>query len=95
MELVGLKGFEKRHIRNQLSGGQRQRGSDGGESLGAETRNCSSPDEPLAAIGPQKYRQELFEAGPGDTRVGITSIFVTHDQDEVPRLADADHHNQP
>lgn len=85
IELVGLKGFERRFPR-QLSGGQRQR-------VAFARAIATSPqllllDEPFAAID-SKVRRELR----GWLRelineVGITSIFVTHDQEEAIEMAD-------
>lgn len=85
VELVGLKGFEKRYP-NQLSGGQRQRVAFA-RAL-APNPELLLLDEPFAAID-AKVRQELR----GWLRelistVGITSIFVTHDQDEAIEVAD-------
>ena len=85
IELVGLKGMEKRYPR-QLSGGQRQR-------VAFARAIATQPqllllDEPFAAID-TKVRKELR----GWLRelineVGITSIVVTHDQEEALELAD-------
>lgn len=80
VELVGLKGFEKRYP-NQLSGGQRQRVAFA-RAL-APNPELLLLDEPFAAID-AKVRQELRSwLREMITRVGITSIFVTHDQDEA------------
>ena len=85
IELVGLKGLEKRYPK-QLSGGQRQRVA---FARALATRpHLLLLDEPFAAID-AKVRQELR----GWLRelinqVGITSIFVTHDQDEAVEVAD-------
>lgn len=85
IELVGLKGLEKRYPR-QLSGGQRQR-------VAFARALATSPqllllDEPFAAID-AKVRKEL-RAWLREliNQVGITSIFVTHDQDEAVEVAD-------
>ncbi|CAH0120402.1 MULTISPECIES: sulfate/molybdate ABC transporter ATP-binding protein [unclassified Paenibacillus] len=85
VELTGLKGFEHRYP-HQLSGGQRQRVAFA-RALAPEPQLLLL-DEPFAAID-AKIRQELrvwlrnlIE------RVGITSIFVTHDQDEAIEVAD-------
>ena len=85
VELVGLKGFEKRYP-NQLSGGQRQRVAFA-RAL-APNPELLLLDEPFAAID-AKVRQELRSwLREMITRVGITSIFVTHDQDEAIEVAD-------
>lgn len=85
VELVGLKGFEKRYP-NQLSGGQRQRVAFA-RAL-APNPELLLLDEPFAAID-AKVRQELRSwLREMITKVGITSIFVTHDQDEAIEVAD-------
>ena len=85
IDLVGLSGMEKRYP-NQLSGGQRQRVAFA-RAL-APNPQVLLLDEPFAAID-AKVRKELRN-WLKDTihRVGITSIFVTHDQDEAVEVAD-------
>lgn len=84
IELVGLSGLEKRYP-NQLSGGQRQRVAFA-RAL-APHPHLLLLDEPFAAID-AKIRQELrsWLRGMID-KLGITSIFVTHDQDEAVEVA--------
>ncbi len=85
IELTGLKGFEKRYP-NQLSGGQRQRVAFA-RAL-APNPSLLLLDEPFAAID-AKVRQELRSwLREMIYKVGITSIFVTHDQDEAVEVAD-------
>lgn len=85
IELVGLKGMEKRYP-NQLSGGQRQRVAFA-RALATQPQLLLL-DEPFAAIDAKvrkelrSWLRELISA------VGITSIFVTHDQDEAIEVAD-------
>lgn len=85
IELVGLKGLEKRYPK-QLSGGQRQR-------VAFARALATQPhllllDEPFAAID-AKVRKELRGwLRELISQVGITSIFVTHDQDEAIEVAD-------
>lgn len=85
IELVGLQGMEKRYP-NQISGGQRQR-------VAFARALAVSPhllllDEPFAAID-AKVRKELRSwLKELIARVGITSIFVTNDQDEAIEVAD-------
>jgi len=85
IELVGLRGFEKRYPA-QLSGGQRQR-------VAFARALATQPhllllDEPFAAID-AKVRKELRSwLRELINRVGITSIFVTHDQEEAMVLGD-------
>lgn len=85
IELVGLEGLEKRYP-SQLSGGQRQRVAFA-RAL-APNPQVLLLDEPFAAID-AKIRQELrswLKEMIG--KLGITSIFVTHDQDEAIEVAD-------
>lgn len=85
LELTSLKGFEKR-FPNQLSGGQRQRVAFA-RAL-APNPSLLLLDEPFAAID-AKVRHELRTwLREMIYRVGITSIFVTHDQDEAVEVAD-------
>ena len=85
IELVGLKGMEKRYP-NELSGGQRQR-------VAFARALAPSPqllllDEPFAAID-AKVRKELRTwLKQMIAQVGITSIFVTHDQEEAVEVSD-------
>ena len=85
IELVGLSGMAKRYP-SQLSGGQRQRVAFA-RAL-APNPELLLLDEPFAAID-AKVRQELRSwLRDMITKVGITSIFVTHDQDEAIEVAD-------
>ena len=85
ISLIGLEGLEKRYP-SQLSGGQRQR-------VAFARAIAPNPqllllDEPFAAID-AKVRQELRTwLRETITKLGITSIFVTHDQDEAIEVAD-------
>lgn len=85
LDLVGLPGLEKRYP-DQLSGGQRQR-------IALARALAPNPevlllDEPFAAID-AKVRSELrLWLRSVVTKLGITSIFVTHDQDEAVEVAD-------
>lgn len=83
--LTGLNGMEKR-FPNQLSGGQRQRVAFA-RAL-APNPSLLLLDEPFAAID-AKVRQELRSwLREMIYKLGITSIFVTHDQDEAVEVAD-------
>ena len=85
MSLTGLTGLEKRYP-NQLSGGQRQRVAFA-RAL-APNPSLLLLDEPFAAID-AKVRAELrCWLREMIHKVGITSIFVTHDQDEAVEVAD-------
>ncbi|MEA3568654.1 sulfate ABC transporter ATP-binding protein [Paenibacillus phoenicis] len=85
VELTGLSGFEHRYP-HQLSGGQRQRVAFA-RALAPQPQLLLL-DEPFAAID-AKIRQELRSwLRELIEQVGITSIFVTHDQDEAIEVAD-------
>lgn len=85
LELTGLSGMEKRYP-NQLSGGQRQRVAFA-RAL-APNPQVLLLDEPFAAID-AKVRLELRSwLKEMVDKLGITSIFVTHDQDEAVEVAD-------
>lgn len=83
--LIGLTGLEKRYPA-QLSGGQKQRVAFA-RAL-APNPQLLLLDEPFAAID-AKVRKELRSwLKEMIKRVGVTSIFVTHDQDEALEVAD-------
>ena len=85
VRLIGLEGLEKRYP-SQLSGGQRQRVAFA-RAL-APNPQLLLLDEPFAAID-AKVRQELRSWLKDMIRkLGVTSIFVTHDQDEAIEVAD-------
>ncbi len=85
LEITGLSGMEKRYP-NQLSGGQRQRVAFA-RAL-APRPHVLLLDEPFAAID-AKVRTELrLWLREVVTKLGITCIFVTHDQDEAVEVAD-------
>ena len=52
------------------------------------SRNCSSLDEPLAALDPQLRKQMRAELKAMQRKTGITFLFVTHDQEEALSLSD-------
>ena len=85
LKLVGCEGLEKR-FPSQLSGGQRQRVAFA-RALAPNPRILLL-DEPFAAID-AKIRLELRTwLREMITKLHITSIFVTHDQDEAIEVAD-------
>lgn len=85
ISLVRMSGMEGRRP-NQLSGGQQQR-----VALARALVNRPKVlllDEPLAALD-LKLRQEMqFELKQLQREVGITFVFVTHDQEEALALSD-------
>ncbi len=85
LDLVGLTGFEHRDV-NQLSGGERQRVALA-RSLAPQPRLLTL-DEPLGALD-RALRERLMEELPGILHhAGVTTITVTHDQEEAFALAD-------
>ncbi len=85
LKLIGLEGMDHRYP-HQLSGGQKQRVAFA-RAL-APNPQLLLLDEPFAAID-AKVRQELRSwLREMIHQVGITSIFVTHDQDEAIEVAD-------
>ncbi|WP_025725534.1 ABC transporter ATP-binding protein [Acholeplasma granularum] len=85
LNLVKLKGFENRKI-TQMSGGQQQR-------VALARALINKPqilllDEPLAALD-LKLRQNMqYELKEMQKKLGITFIFVTHDQEEAMTMSD-------
>lgn len=85
LKLVNLKGFETRKV-DQLSGGQQQR-------IAMARAIVNEPkvlllDEPLGALD-LKLRQEMeYELVRLKKELGITFIYVTHDQEEALTMSD-------
>jgi len=85
LSLVSLKGYEKRRI-TQMSGGQQQR-------VALARAIINKPhilllDEPLAALD-LKLRQNMqYELKEMQRKLGITFLFVTHDQEEAMTMSD-------
>jgi putative spermidine/putrescine transport system ATP-binding protein len=85
LEQVGLKGYGER-MTNQLSGGQQQRVALA-RSLVLEPKILLL-DEPFASLDQhlrERLREEVRDL---QQRLGITTLFVTHGQDEALALAD-------
>ena len=85
LKMVQLEGYENRYS-NQLSGGQRQR-------IALARALVKQPkvlllDEPLGALD-KKLREEMqIELRNLQKSLGITFIFVTHDQEEAMTMSD-------
>lgn len=85
LTLVNLRGFEKRDV-NSLSGGQQQR-------VAIARALVNEPevlllDEPLAALDLKLRREMQHELKNMQKQLGITFIFVTHDQEEALSMSD-------
>jgi spermidine/putrescine transport system ATP-binding protein len=85
IELVELEGLDKRRP-NQLSGGQQQR-------VALARTLVLQPavlllDEPLGALDAKIRRQLRLELKALQQQVGITFVFVTHDQEEALSMSD-------
>jgi len=85
LELVGLTGFENR-APNQLSGGQQQRVALA-RALVMEPKVLLM-DEPLSNLDAKLREQMRTEIRRIQKRLGITSVYVTHDQIEAMTLSD-------
>lgn len=84
-ELLGLRALLSRKPA-QLSGGQRQRVALG-RAIVAEAPVCLM-DEPLSNLDAQLRQQMRVEIRELQQRLGITMIYVTHDQTEAMTMAD-------
>jgi len=85
LQLVGLSGFEKRDV-TSLSGGQQQR-------VAIARALVNEPkvlllDEPLGALDAKLRKEMQTELKKIQKEVGITFIYVTHDQEEALSMSD-------
>ena len=85
LKMVRLDGFEKRSIR-KLSGGQRQRVAIA-RAIVNEPRVVLL-DEPLSALDLKLRTDMQYELRELQQRLGITFVFVTHDQEEALAMSD-------
>jgi thiamine transport system ATP-binding protein len=85
LALVGLAGFGSRRIR-ELSGGEQQRVALA-RALAARPRLLML-DEPLGALDRALRERLVTELRALFVRLGLTTLFVTHDHDEAFALAD-------
>jgi sn-glycerol 3-phosphate transport system ATP-binding protein len=84
-ELLGLTALLQRKP-SQLSGGQQQRVALG-RALVAQTRVCLM-DEPLSNLDAQLRQEMRHELRELQQRLGLTVVYVTHDQAEAMSMAD-------
>lgn len=85
LDLVNLQGFQKRKA-DQLSGGQKQR-------IAIARALVNEPevlllDEPLGALDLKLRKEMQIELKRMQQELGITFIFVTHDQEEALTMSD-------
>lgn len=85
LELVQLEGYEKRKP-SELSGGQKQR-------VAIARALANNPrvlllDEPLGALDLQLRRTMQLELKRLQKKLGITFIYITHDQEEAINMSD-------
>lgn len=85
LALVNLKGFNKRNI-NSLSGGQQQRVAIA-RALAVKPRILLL-DEPLGALDLKLRKDMQVELKNIQQRLGITFVYVTHDQEEALSMSD-------
>ena len=85
LALVNLTGFNKRNI-NSLSGGQQQRVAIA-RALAVKPRVLLL-DEPLGALDLKLRKDMQVELKNIQQRLGITFIYVTHDQEEALSMSD-------
>ena len=85
LEVVGMRGFEERKVDN-LSGGQQQR-------IAIARALVNRPkvlllDEPLGALDLRLRKDMQVELKRIQQQMGITFVFVTHDQEEALTMSD-------
>ncbi len=85
LRLIGLEGYEKKNV-TLLSGGQQQR-------VAIARALVNEPkvlllDEPLGALDLKLRKEMQYELKRIQQEVGITFIYVTHDQEEALTMSD-------
>lgn len=85
LRLVRLEGYERRRI-SQMSGGQKQR-------VAIARALVNRPkvlllDEPLGALDLQLRKQMQLELKELQKKLGLTFVYVTHDQEEALTMSD-------
>jgi thiamine transport system ATP-binding protein len=85
LTLVGLAGYERRRV-TELSGGEQQRVALA-RALAPAPRLLML-DEPLGSLDRALRERLMVELRDLFTRLGLTSLYVTHDHDEAFALAD-------
>lgn len=85
LDMVGLVGFEKRQVQS-LSGGQQQR-------IAIARALVNEPDvllldEPLGALDLKLRKEMQLELKDMQRELGITFVYVTHDQEEALTMSD-------
>jgi spermidine/putrescine transport system ATP-binding protein len=85
LELVHLSGYEKRQPK-ELSGGQQQRVALARALVNRP--NVLLLDEPLGALDLKLRKRLQIELKRIQTEVGITFVYVTHDQEEALTMSD-------
>ena len=85
LKLVNLEGFEKRSV-DAMSGGQQQR-------IAIARALVNEPevlllDEPLGALGLKLRKEMQIELKQMQQQLGITFVYVTHDQEEALTMSD-------
>ena len=85
LKLIGLEGYEKKNV-TLMSGGQQQR-------VAIARALVNEPkvlllDEPLGALDLKLRKEMQYELKRIQQEVGITFIYVTHDQEEALTMSD-------